>query len=133
MNALKNRVQLIGRLGQDPQTKTLANDRTLTRFSLATSESYVNKQGERIEDTQWHNVVIWGKLAERAGQYLHKGKEVALEGKLNHRSYEDKDGQKRYITEVVVSDFLMLGRKDEAVRASQAEEKQTATADNLPF
>ena len=78
---------------------------------LATTERYKNKQGERVEDTQWHNVVIWGNLAEIAEKYLQKGKEVALEGKLVHRSYEDKDGNKRYISEIVASDFLMLGKK----------------------
>ena len=114
MNALKNRVQLIGHLGQDPQVKQLDNGSTLARFSLATTERYKNKQGERITDTQWHNVVIWGNLADLAEQYLHKGKEVALEGKLNHRSYQDKDGNQRYITEIVASDFLMLGKKAQA-------------------
>ena len=113
MNALKNRVQLIGRLGQDPEVKQ-TNGGTLARFPLATSESYKNKQGERVEDTQWHTIVLWGNLAEIAGKYLQKGKEIALEGKLNHRSYEDKDGNKRYVTEIVASDFLMLGKKGEA-------------------
>ena len=130
MNALKNRVQLIGNLGQDPEVKQLANGSTLARFSLATTERYKNKQGERVAETQWHNVVVWGKLADLAGQYLYKGKEVAIEGKLTHRSYEDKEGNQRYVTEVVVSDFLMLGKQDKAERASQ---KQTATADSLPF
>ena len=130
MNALKNRVQLIGNLGKDPEVKQTTNGSTLARFSLATTDRYRNKQGERVEDTQWHNVVLWGKLAELAGEYLSKGKEIAVEGKLNHRSYEDQQGNKRYVTEVVASDFLMLGKKDEAERASQ---RQTATADNLPF
>ena len=130
MNALKNRVQLIGNLGQDPEVKQLTNGSTLARFSLATTERYKNKQGERVAETQWHNVVVWGKLADLAGQYLHKGKEVAIEGKLTHRSYEDKEGNQRYVTEVVASDFLMLGKKDEAERASQ---RQVATADSLPF
>ena len=114
MNALKNRVQLIGHLGQDPEVKHLDNGSTLARFSLATTERYKNKNGERVEDTQWHNVVIWGNLAEIAEQYLQKGKEVALEGKLNHRSYEDTEGNKRYVTEIVVSEFLMLGKKGQA-------------------
>ena len=113
MNALKNRVQLIGHLGQDPEVKQ-TNGSTLARFSLATTERYKNKQGERVEDTQWHNIVIWGNLAEIAEKYLQKGKEIALEGRLSHRSYEDKDGNKRYITEVVANEFLMLGKKDQA-------------------
>ena len=132
MNALKNRVQLIGHLGQDPDVKQ-TNGGTLARFSLATTERYKNKQGERVSETQWHNVVVWGNLADLAQQYLHKGKEVALEGKLNHRSYEDKDGNKRYVTEVVASDFLMLGKKDDPVRATQTAEQQTVPADDLPF
>ena len=114
MNALKNRVQLIGRLGQNPEVKHLNNGSTLARFSVATTERYKNKQGERVDDTQWHNVVVWGNLAEIAEQYLQKGKEVALEGKLVHRSYEDKDGNKRYVTEVVAHEFLMLGKKGQA-------------------
>ena len=114
MNALKNRVQLIGHLGQDPEVKRLNNGSTLARFSLATTERYKNKEGERVEDTQWHNIVIWGNLAEVAEKYLQKGKEIALEGKLNHRSYEDQEGNKRYVTEVVANEFLMLGKKEQA-------------------
>ncbi|MGB3852106.1 MAG: single-stranded DNA-binding protein, partial [Tunicatimonas sp.] len=87
---------------------------TLARFSLATTETYKNKAGERVDDTQWHNVVLWGNLAELAGQYLQKGKEVALEGKLKHRTYDDQQGNKRYVTEVVANEFLMLGKKGEA-------------------
>ena len=132
MNALKNRVQLIGHLGQNPEVKQ-TNGGPLARFSLATTERYKNKQGERVEDTQWHNVVIWGNLAEIAEKYLQKGKEVALEGKLVHRSYEDKDGNKRYISEIVASDFLMLGKKDDPVRATQNAQKETVPADDLPF
>ena len=136
MNALKNRVQLIGHLGQDPQVKHLDNGSTLARFSLATTERYKNKQGERIEDTQWHNVVVWGNLAEVAERYLQKGKEVAVEGKLTHRSYEDKEGNKRYVTEVVASEFLMLGGKGpegEAAKPVDRKGKQTVPADDLPF
>ena len=113
--------------------KHLDNGSTLARFSLATTERYKNKQGERVEDTQWHNVVVWGNLAQIAEQYLQKGKEVALEGKLNHRSYEDKEGNKRYISEIVVSDFLMLGKRDEPVRATQKAKQPTVPADDLPF
>ena len=132
MNALKNRVQLIGHLGQDPEVKQ-TNGGPLARFSLATTDRYKNKQGERVEDTQWHNIVIWGNLAEIAEKYLQKGKKVALEGKLNHRSYDDKDGNKRYVTEIVASDFLMLGKKDDPVRATQTTTKETVPADDMPF
>ena len=133
MNALKNRVQLIGHLGQDPEVKRLDSGSILARFSVATTERYKNKNGERVEDTQWHNVILWGNLAELAEKYLQKGKEIALEGKLNHRSYDDKDGNKRYVTEVVASDFLMLGKKNDPVRASQTPAKETVPADDLPF
>ena len=130
MNALRNRVQLIGRLGQDPEVKQTKNGRTLARFSLATTEVYKNSQGERTEETQWHPIVIWGERAEIVGKYLRKGKEVALEGKLVHRTYDDADGNKKYITEVVVNEFLMLGKKED----NTAQEAAPAKAvDNLPF
>ena len=130
MNALRNRVQLIGRLGQDPEMKQTKNGRTLARFSLATTEVYKNSQGERTEETQWHPIVVWGERAEIAGKYLRKGKEVALEGKLVHRTYDDADGNKKYITEVVVNEFLMLGKKED----NAAQEAAPAKAvDNLPF
>ena len=115
MNALRNRVQLIGRLGQDPEVKQTKNGRTLARFSLATTEIYKNSQGERTEETQWHPIVVWGERAETVSKYLRKGKEVALEGKLIHRTYDDADGNKKYITEVVVNEFMMLGKKEDNV------------------
>ena len=110
MNALKNKVQLIGNLGQDPEVVTLENGSKLAKFSIATSDSYKNAQGEKVEDTQWHNIVAWGKLAEIVENYLNKGKQVAIEGKLTHRSYETKEGEKRYITEVRCNELLMLGK-----------------------
>ncbi len=110
MNALKNKVQLIGNLGQDPEIITLENGNKLAKFSIATSDSYKNAGGEKVEDTQWHNVVAWGKLAEIVENYAGKGKQVAVEGKLTHRSYETKEGEKRYITEVRCNEFLLLGK-----------------------
>jgi single-strand DNA-binding protein len=110
MNALKNKVQLIGNLGQDPEIVNMDNGNKLAKFSIATSESYKNAQGEKVEDTQWHNVVAWGKTAEIVENYLAKGKQVAVEGKLTHRSYETKEGEKRYITEVRCNELLMLGK-----------------------
>lgn len=112
MQNLRNRVQLIGRLGQDPETRTLASGKALTTFSVATSDSYRNADGEKVEDTQWHNIVAWGKVGEIAAEYLTKGQEIALEGKLIHRSYETQDGDKRYVTEVNLNELLMLGRKN---------------------
>ncbi len=113
MNKLRNSVQLIGRLGIDPEVKNLDSGKTLTKFSLATSDSYKNSVGEKIEDTQWHNIVAWGKVAEIAGKYLKKGNEVALAGKLIHRSYETAEGEKRYITEINMQEMVMLGSKPE--------------------
>jgi len=110
MNALKNKVQLIGNLGQDPEIITMENGAKLAKFSLATTESYKNTKGEKVEDTQWHNVVAWGKTADIVENYLLKGKQVAVEGKLTHRSYETKEREKRYITEVRCNELLMLGK-----------------------
>ena len=86
----------------------------MARFSMATSEAYRNAKGEKVTDTQWHNVVAWGKVAEIAEKYLTKGKEVAVEGKLVNRSYNDKEGNKKYITEVVVNELLLIGEKERA-------------------
>ncbi|WP_400076095.1 single-stranded DNA-binding protein [Winogradskyella sp. R77965] len=110
MNTLRNKVQLIGNLGNDPEIINLESGKTLAKFSIATNESYKNAQGEKVTDTQWHNIVAWGKTAQIVEKYVAKGKEVAIEGKLTTRSWEDKDGMKRYITEVVCSDLLMLGK-----------------------
>ncbi len=110
MNAIKNKVQLIGNLGQDPEIVNLENGSKLAKFSIATSESYKNAQGEKVEETQWHNIVAWGKIAEIVENFLAKGKQVAVEGKLIHRSYETKEGDKRYITEIKCNELLMLGK-----------------------
>jgi single-strand DNA-binding protein len=109
MKNLRNSVQLIGWLGKDPEVKDF-NDRKKASFSIATTDSYKNQKGEKVEDTQWHNVVIWGKLAGIAEKYLKKGAEVAVEGKLVHRVYE-ANGEKRYITEININDMVMLGGK----------------------
>ena len=110
MNALKNKVQLIGHLGQDPEIVNLEGGNKLAKFSIATTDSYKNANGEKVDDTQWHNIVGWGKTAEIVENYLIKGKQVAIEGKLTHRSYETKEGDKRYITEVRCNELLMLGK-----------------------
>lgn len=111
MNALRNKVQLIGHVGNDPEIKNLEGDRKLANLTLATNETYRNDQGEKVVETQWHKVVAWGKSAELIEKYVTKGKEIAVEGKLVHRSYDDKDGQKRYVTEVVINELLLLGGK----------------------
>ena len=110
MNALVNRVQLIGSLGQNPEMKKFDKSQ-LVKFSLATNETYYNNKGEKVTETTWHNVVAWGKTAEIIEKYAHKGDKIMVEGKLSNRSYEDKDGQKRYITEVVAQEVLLMGNK----------------------
>lgn len=110
MNAIRNKVQLIGNLGKDPEVLTLDNGNKLAKFSIATNETYKNSEGEKITDTQWHNVVAWGKTAEIAENFLSKGKEVAVEGKLIHRTYETAEGEKRYVTEVRCNELLMFGK-----------------------
>ena len=110
MNALRNRVQLIGNTGNDPEIINLESGRKLAKLTLATNESYKNDKGEKVTDTQWHHVVAWGKTAELIEKYVTKGKEVAIEGKLTHRSYEDKAGEKRYFTEVVANDLMLIGK-----------------------
>lgn len=110
MSNMRNKVQLIGRLGIDPEVKTFDNGQ-MTRLSIATSDRYKNNKGEQVEDTQWHNVIAWGKTAEIAEKYLKKGQEVGIVGRLQTRQYDDKDGNKRYMTEVVCKELLMLGKK----------------------
>jgi single-strand DNA-binding protein len=111
MNNIRNRVQLIGRLGGDPEIKSFENNRKMAKLNLATSEVYNNTKGERVESTEWHNIIAWGKTAERAEEYLLKGMEVMVEGKLTHRQYTDKEGVKRYITEVEASDLVLMNVK----------------------
>ena len=110
MNALRNKVQLIGHVGQDPEIKTLEGDRKVANLTIATNEVYKNGKGEKVEETQWHRISAWGKTAEVIEKYVTKGKEIAVEGKLTHRSYEDKNGDKKYYTEVVVNELLLLGK-----------------------
>ena len=110
MNTLRNKVQLIGNLGNDPEIITLESGKKLAKFSIATNENYKNGQGEKVTDTQWHNIVAWGKTADIVEKYVTKGKEVAIEGKLTSRSYDTKEGEKRYITEVVCNELLLLGK-----------------------
>jgi len=112
MNALQNKVQLIGNLGQDPEIKTLSDGKKVASFSMATSENYRNAAGEKVQNTEWHRVVAWGRLADLCEKYLKKGRKVAIEGKLTHRDYEDKDGIKRYVTEVVANEMLLLSNGD---------------------
>jgi single-strand DNA-binding protein len=110
MNALRNKVQLIGHVGQEPEIKILEGGKKLAKITIATNEVYYNEKKEKITDTQWHNVSAWGKTAEIIENFVSKGKEIAIEGKLTHRSYDDKDGVKRFYTEVVANELLLLGK-----------------------
>ncbi len=111
MYNLKNNVQLIGRLGAKPEMKTFENGKKLANISLATNESYKNQKGEKVEETQWHRLTAWGKIAEIAEKYTDKGSEVAISGKLVYNSYEDKQGEKKYTTEIHVNELVLLGSK----------------------
>jgi single-strand DNA-binding protein len=112
MNALRNKVQLIGNLGMNPEVKVLDGGKKLAKMSIATNESYKNAQGELVKETQWHNLIAWGKTADIIEKYLKKGSEVAIDGKLMSRTYTDKEGTKRYITEIQVNEVLLLDKKD---------------------
>lgn len=114
MNALRNKVSLIGRLGAQPELVTFESGKTLARFSIATNESYKDKSGEWQDQTQWHNIIAWGKTADLVGKILNKGQEVIVQGRLVNKSYETKSGEKRYGTEIEMNEFLALGtRKDD--------------------
>lgn len=110
MNALRNKVQLIGNVGNDPEIKTFEGGKKLANLTIATKEVYKNEKGEKVEQTEWHRITAWGKTAEIIERFVAKGKEIAIEGRLTHRSYEDKNGEKRYVTEVVVNDLLLLSK-----------------------
>jgi len=137
-----NKVILIGHLGKDPEVRHLENGTAVANFTLATSESYKDKQGNRIDQTEWHNVVVWRGLAEVAEKFLKKGSQVYVEGKLRTRSWEDQTGNKRYTTEIVADNFTMLSKRDENNQAPASQTPPPTTvqnsapvdeADDLPF
>ncbi|HQW68697.1 MAG TPA: single-stranded DNA-binding protein [Flavobacterium sp.] len=107
---MKNKVQLIGNVGQEPEVKTIGEGKKVANITIATNDYYFNDKGDKVEQTEWHRVVAWGKVADIIEKYVTKGKEIAIEGKLTHRSYDDKDGIKRYVTEIVANDILLLGK-----------------------
>ncbi|WP_299152232.1 single-stranded DNA-binding protein [uncultured Christiangramia sp.] len=109
MSTIRNKVQLIGNVGNAPEIKNLETGKKVASFSIATNEFFKNSKGEKVQNTQWHTIVAWGKTAEIVEQYLGKGKEIAIEGKLTSRSYETNEGEKRYVTEVVANEILLLG------------------------
>jgi single-strand DNA-binding protein len=111
MNSLRNSVRLVGKLGMDPEVRIFDNNKKKARISIATNETYKNNKGEKVTETQWHTLVVWGAQAELAGDMLKKGDEIAIEGRLANSNYTDKDGNKRYVTEIVVNEFLKTGSK----------------------
>ena len=137
-----NRVTLIGNLGADPEVRKTASQQTVTQFSLATSESWVNKEGERQEKTEWHRIVIWGKLAETCAKHLAKGRQVFIEGRLQTRSWETEQGQKRFTTEVIANQVLFLGRAPQSIGKEDQQDgaykkepafTEKSTAEEIPF
>ena len=110
MNTLRNKVQLIGRLGQDPEIVNFEDGNKMAKFSIATDDSYKDKNGQKVERAYWHNIVVKGGLVKVVENYVTKGQEIAVEGKLTNRSWEDKDGNKRYMTEIICNELLMLGK-----------------------
>jgi single-strand DNA-binding protein len=132
MNALRNKVQLIGRLGQDPDIKTLESGKKVAHFTMATNENYKSADGTKTEETTWHSIVAWNGLAELASKYLKKGREVCIEGRISYRSYTDKNGVPKSVTEIVASDLVLLSSggivkedlpREGKVRESRAKEK----------
>ncbi len=112
MGNLRNRVQLIGNLGMDPEPVIFENNSKLVKFSLATTDVYYDNKGEKREETQWHSIVCWGNTAEIAQKYLKKGSTIAVDGKIIYKNYDDKEGRKRYFTEIVMTEMVMLSKKD---------------------
>jgi single-strand DNA-binding protein len=147
-----NKVILVGHLGKDPEVRAISTDRKVANFSLATTESYKNKSGERVDQTEWHNIVFYGPIADVIERYLKKGSQIYVEGKIRSRSYDDKDGIKRYVTEIIGDSMNMLGGRSgnsdspgassstssssatsPAMESAGSFEPQTSGADDLPF
>ena len=125
-----NKVIIVGRLGTDPETKAVGQNQTVTRLSVATSETWNDKQGQKQERTEWHRIVVWGKLAEICGKHLSKGRQVYVEGRLQTRSWEDPQGQKRYSTEIVANTVQFLGAAGEQ-RSSAGGYESASQANNF--
>jgi len=138
-----NKVILVGNLGKDPEVRHLEGGTAVAKFPLATTESYKNREGQRVSQTEWHNIVVWRGLAEIAGKYLNKGMQVYIEGKIKNRSWDDKDGNKRYITEIVADNMTILGRREDSgssasesnadAKTSEAQPSHANDSDDLPF
>ncbi len=134
-----NKVILIGNLGSDPEVRYTPSGRPVANFSIATTENWTNKDGGKEERTEWHRIVAWGRLGEICGEYLNKGRSVYIEGKLQTRSWEDRDGNKRYTTEILAQTMQMLGPSGKEGRATGREERYpveepiTVPEDDIPF
>ena len=128
MNALRNKVQLIGRLGQYPEIRTLESGKKVAHFNLATNESYKNADGAKVDETTWHSIVAWNGLAELTSKFLAKGREVCIEGRINYRSYTDKNGNQKNVTEIVATDLVMLssGSRSRDMIADDSEPEPSA-------
>ena len=134
-----NKVILIGNLGADPEVRYTPSGKAVANFRIATSEQWTSKEGEKEERTEWHRIVAWGRLGEICGEYLHKGRQVYVEGKLQTRAWEDRDGNKRYTTEIVAQAMQMLGAAGKEGRAASTDERYpveepvTVPDDDIPF
>lgn len=127
-----NKVILVGRLGKDPETRYMTNGEAVTNVSLATSENYKDKSGEKQERTEWHNLVFYRRLAEIAGEYLKKGAQIYVEGRIQTRKWQDKEGKDRYTTEIIVNEMKMLGSKSGGAGSFEVVEDQSAPARSAP-
>ena len=128
-----NKVILVGNVGKDPETRYLDESTAITKFPMATSETYKNKSGERVSNTEWHNVVLWRGLAQVAEKYVKKGTQIYIEGRIKTRSYDDADGNRKYITEIVGDQMTLLGRKpDDGAPESAPAPKAQASQGNTP-
>lgn len=128
-----NKVILVGNLGKDPEVRYLEDGTAVAKFTLATTEVYKNKEGNRVEQTEWHNIVLWRGLASVAEKFLKKGSQVFIEGRIRNRSWDDKDGNKRYITEIIGDNLTILGRKsDDSGSASHAPSPEPKSAEPSP-
>jgi single-strand DNA-binding protein len=122
MNSLRNRVQLIGHLGQDPELKTIDSGKKVARFTIATDDGYKNSEGQKVNETTWHNIVAWNGLADLSEKFLKKGRKVAVEGRIVYRTYEDKKGITKYITEIILNDLMFLDPVKNGKEAGSKEE-----------
>lgn len=128
-----NKIQIIGNLGDNPEVRYLESGTAVTNFSMATTENWKDKNGNKQEKTEWHKIVAWGKLAEICGEYLHKGKQVYIEGRIETEEWEDKEGNKRYTTKVIANTMQMLGSKGDSQEPAPTGSNNAPDLDDIPF